>query len=158
MRTKKNRLAFIILLTLAGLIWNLYSYLCIGLIHKFDTQDLSNYTESISVLNIMWECVYASIICNGSILIISGLLYIFNKAEDVRQWNYRAILVMYAITTIIWEYNCRLLLNLSPGDSNIINGIIRSGYYTYVIVSIIIIFLLLSLGRKKNSRKTSIII
>ena len=77
---------------------------------------------------------------------------LFNKAEDVRQLNYRAILVMYAITTIIWEYNCRLLLNLSPGDSNIINGIIRSGYYTYVIVSIIIIFLLLSLGRKKNSR------
>ena len=82
MRTKKNRLAFIILLTLAGLIWNLYSYLCIGLIHKYDTHDLANYTESISVLKTMWECVYASIISNSSILLISGLLYLFNKAEE----------------------------------------------------------------------------
>lgn len=153
MKRKINDLlpVFIILISILGIVWNIYSYLCIGMIYRYDVYEV-HITSTSELLNTMWKYFSLTIIINCSLLFITLLQKLLLKRRDISRWIYMICLMVSALSVLLWEYIVSRLFVESADKYDTISSILRPGYYTYIIVSVIILFLLFMLDKcKKHS-------
>ena len=153
MKRKINDLlpVFIILISILGIVWNIYSYLCIGMIYRYDVYEV-HITSTSELLNTMWKYFSLTIIINCSLLFITLLQKLLLKRRDISRWIYMICLMVSALSVLLWEYIVSRLFVESADNYDTISSILRPGYYTYIIVSVIILFLLFMLDKcKKHS-------
>ena len=62
----------IILISVVGIIWNVYSYLCMGVIFRYDVYEVHIASTSV-LLNTMWKDFSITIIINCFLLFITLL-------------------------------------------------------------------------------------
>ncbi len=143
---------FIILISILGIVWNIYSYLCIGVIYRYDVYEVHITTSTSELLNTMWKYFSLTIIINCSLLFITLLQKLLLKRRDISRWIYMIYLMVSALSVLLWEYIVSRLFVESADKYDTISSILRPGYYTYIIVSVIILFLLFMLDKcKKHS-------
>ena len=155
MNRKINNLILIsiYLLSIVGIVWNVYSYLCIGLIHQYDIYGFNLTPERMEILDTMWMSFIVSNIINSLLLLISILQKLILKHINIRQWFYSTSLMVSTISLLFWENRYgKLLMGLTEGcDVMIMTTILKPGYITYF-VGIMIITILLSLLEKCRMR------
>ena len=141
-----------IFLGITGLIWNVYSYLCMEISHKYDLYDIITTQNSRNILNVMWNTFSVSVIINSSLILLSFLVIPLMINKDIRRCFYIISLVISTLFVIFWEINYRKLLAILTDGGDIITNILRPGYYTYTIVIMAITVILLLLAESKASR------
>lgn len=139
----------IILISVVGIIWNVYSYLCMGVIYRYDVYEVHIASTSV-LLNTMWKDFSITIIINCFLLFITLLQKLLLKRWDIGRWIYIVCLMVSALSVSLWEYNFRRLFVEFADNYEMITSILRSGYYTYIITSVIIISFLLLLDISKK--------
>ena len=145
----KNRILLILMIVLSfvGIIWQLFSYMGVGLCYKFDLEGIP-FNPLLDRI-ILWSLV-AYFIINGSFLLLSLILPLILKRKSIRCWIYLASLIVSGIFLIFWEYNYTKLLIELPEHRNQLSTYLRGGYYTYAIGTIIIYVLLLWLNKARR--------
>ena len=139
----------IILISVVGIIWNVYSYLCMGVIYRYDVYEVHIASTSV-LLNTMWKDFSITIIINSFLLFITLLQKLLLKRWDIGRWIYIVCLMVSALSVSLWEYSFRRLFVEFADNCETITSILRSGYYTYIITSVIIISFLLLLDISKK--------
>ena len=154
MGNKKNRILLILMIVLSfvGIIWQLFSYMGVGLCYKFDLEGIP-FNPLLDRI-ILWSLV-AYFIINGSFLLLSLILPLILKRKSIRCWIYLASLIVSGIFLIFWEYNYTKLLIELPEHRNQLSTYLRGGgYYTCAIGTIIIYVLLLLLNKARRKAMT----
>lgn len=156
MMEKRNKFLLILItfLSIIGIFWNIYSYLCIGIIHQYDIAGIHLDPTSIETLNAMWKSFLVFILINSFLLLLGLLQMLFLRHINIRLWFYAISLMVSAVSILFWENNYRkLLVEITEGCDIMIN-ILRPGYYTYYIGIIIITILLLLLEKCRTRQET----
>ena len=91
-----------------------------------------------------------TIIINCFLLFITLLQKLLLKRWDIGRWIYIVCLMVSALSVSLWEYSFRRLFVEFADNCEMITSILRSGYYTYIITSVIIISFLLLLDISKK--------
>ena len=146
----KNRILLILMIVLSfvGIIWQLFSFMGIGLIYKYDLDGIP-FNPLLDRI-ILWSLV-AYFIINGSFLLLSLILPLILKRKSIRCWIYLASLIVSGIFLIFWEYNYTKLLIELPEHRNQLSTYL---YYTCAIGTIIIYVLLLLLNKARRKAMT----
>ena len=148
MRNKKNRILLILMIVLSfvGLIWQLFSYMGIGLIYKYG---LCKIPYNIIMDKRIWNSLKISYILNSSFLLLSLFFRSHIKRKDIRRILYMISIAATVLFVLFWEYNYMKLLIELPEHRNQLSTYLRGGYYTYAIGTIIIYVLLLWLNKAR---------
>ena len=150
MGNKKNRILLILMIVLSfvGIIWQLFSFMGIGLIYKYD---LCKIPYNIIMDKIIWNSLKISYILNSSFLLISLFFRSHIKRKDIRRILYLIAIGATVLFVLFWEYNYMKLLIELPEHRNQLSNYLRGGgYYTYAIGTIIIYVLLLWLNKARR--------
>ena len=145
----KNRILLILMIVLSfvGIIWQLYSFMGIGLIYKYD---LCKIPYNIIMDEIIWNSLKISYILNSSFLLLSLFFRSHIKRKDIRRILYLIAIGATVLFVLFWEYNYMKLLIELPEHRNQLSTYLRGGYYTYAIGTIIIYVLLLWLNKARR--------
>lgn len=150
-KTNKLLLILIAILCIIGIVWNIYSYLCIGVIHRYDISGIHLASTTIETLNTMWKSFIVSILINSFLLLFGLLQNLVFRHLNRGLWFHAISLVVSTVFILFWENNYRkLLMELTEG-SDIMITILRPGYYTYFIGIVIITILLLLLEKCRRA-------
>ena len=141
----------IIFLWITALIWNVYSYLCMGVSHEYDIYGIVTTQNSRDMLNVMWKTFSMSVIINSSLIFLAFFEMLLKNNKDRRRWFYIISLMTSTLSVVIWEINYRNLLMTLNDSGDITVNILKRGYYTYIIVIMIITGILLLL-EERNAR------
>ena len=141
----------IIFLWITALIWNIYSYFCMGVSHEYDIYGIVTTQNSRDMLNVMWKTFSMSVIINSSLMFLAFFEMLLKNNKDRRRWFYIISLMTSTLSAVIWEINYRNLLMTLTDSGDITVNILKRGYYTYIIVIMIITGILLSL-EERNAR------
>ena len=109
MGNKKNRILLILMIVLSfvGIIWQLFSFMGIGLIYKYD---LCKIPYNIIMDKIIWNSLKISYILNSSFLLISLFFRSHIKRKDIRRILYLIAIGATVLFVLFWEYNYMKLL------------------------------------------------
>lgn len=146
----KNRILLILMIVLSfvGIIWQLFSYMGIGLIYKYD---LCEIPYNIIMDKIIWNSLKISYILNSSFLLLSLFFRSHIKRKDIRRILYLVAISVNTLFVLFWEYNYMKLLIELPEHRNQLSTYLRGGgYYIYAIWTIIIYVLLLWLNKARR--------
>ena len=138
----------IIFLWITALIWNVYSYLCMGVSHEYDIYGIVTTQNSRDMLNVMWKTFSMSVIINSSLIFLAFFEMLLKNNKDRRRWFFIISLMSSALSVVIWEINYRNLLMTLTDSGDITVNILKRGYYTYIIVIMIITGILLLLEER----------
>lgn len=141
----------IIFLGITALIWNIYSYFCMGVSHEYDIYGIVTTQNSRDMLNVMWKTFSMSVIINSSLIFLAFFEMLLKNNKDRRRWFYIISLMTSTLSFVIWEINYRNLLMTLTDSGDITVNILKRGYYTYIIVIMIITGILLLL-EERNAR------
>lgn len=141
----------IIFLWITALIWNVYSYFCMGVSHEYDIYGIVTTQNSRDMLNVMWKTFSMSVIINSSLIFLAFFEMLLKNNKDRRRWFYIISLMTSTLSAVIWEINYRNLLMTLTDSGDITVNILKRGYYTYIIVIMIITGILLLL-EERNAR------
>lgn len=141
----------IIFLWITALIWNVYSYFCMGVSHEYDIYGIVTTQNSRDMLNVMWKTFSMSVIINSSLIFLAFFEMLLKNNKDRRRWFYIISLMTSTLSVVIWEINYRNLLMTLTDSGDITVNILKRGYYTYIIVIMIITGILLLL-EERNAR------
>ena len=141
----------IIFLGITALIWNIYSYFCMGVSHEYDIYGIVTTQNSRDMLNVMWKTFSMSVIINSSLMFLAFFEMLLKNNKDRRRWFYIISLMTSTLSAVIWEINYRNLLMTLTDSGDITVNILKRGYYTYIIVIMIITGILLLL-EERNAR------
>lgn len=141
----------IIFLGITALIWNVYSYSCMGVSHRYDIYGIVTTQNSRDMLNVMWKTFSMSVIINSSLMFLAFFEMLLKNNKDRRRWFYIISLMTSTLSVVIWEINYRNLLMTLTDSGDITVNILKRGYYTYIIVIMIITGILLLL-EERNAR------
>lgn len=141
----------IIFLWITALIWNVYSYFCMGVSHRYDIYGIVTTQNSRDMLNVMWKTFSMSVIINSSLMFLAFFEMLLKNNKDRRRWFYIISLMTSTLSVVIWEINYRNLLMTLTDSGDITVNILKRGYYTYIIVIMIITGILLLL-EERNAR------
>ena len=141
----------IIFLWITALIWNVYSYFCMGVSHEYDIYGIVTTQNSRDMLNVMWKTFSMSVIINSSLIFLAFFEMLLKNNKDRRRWFYIISLMTSTLSFVIWEINYRNLLMTLTDSGDITVNILKRGYYTYIIVIMIITGILLLL-EERNAR------
>ena len=141
----------IIFLGITALIWNIYSYFCMGVSHEYDIYGIVTTQNSRDMLNVMWKTFSMSVIINSSLMFLAFFEMLLKNNKDRRRWFYIISLMTSTLSFVIWEINYRNLLMTLTDSGDITVNILKRGYYTYIIVIMIITGILLLL-EERNAR------
>ena len=141
----------IIFLWITALIWNIYSYFCMGVSHEYDIYGIVTTQNSRDMLNVMWKTFSMSVIINSSLMFLAFFEMLLKNNKDRRRWLYIISLMTSTLSVVIWEINYRNLLMTLTDSGDITVNILKRGYYTYIIVIMIITGILLLL-EERNAR------
>ena len=141
----------IIFLWITALIWNIYSYFCMGVSHEYDIYGIVTTQNSRDMLNVMWKTFSMSVIINSSLMFLAFFEMLLKNNKDRRRWFYIISLMTSTLSFVIWEINYRNLLMTLTDSGDITVNILKRGYYTYIIVIMIITGILLLL-EERNAR------
>ena len=141
----------IIFLWITALIWNIYSYFCMGVSHEYDIYGIVTTQNSRDMLNVMWKTFSMSVIINSSLMFLAFFEMLLKNNKDRRRWFYIISLMTSTLSAVIWEINYRNLLMTLTDSGDITVNILKRGYYTYIIVIMIITGILLLL-EERNAR------
>lgn len=150
----KNRILLILMIVLSfvGIIWQLFSFMGIGLIYKYD---LCKIPYNIIMDKIIWNSLKISYILNSSFLLISLFFRSHIKRKDIRRILYLVAISVNTLFVLFWEYNYMKLLIELPEHRNQLSTYLRGGgYYIYAIGTIIIYVLLLWLNKARRKAMT----
>lgn len=150
----KNRILLILMIVLSfvGIIWQLFSYMGIGLIYKYDLYEIP---YNIIMDKIILNSLKISYILNSSFLLLSLFFRSHIKRKDIRRILYLVAISVNTLFVLFWEYNYMKLLIELPEHRNLLSTYLRGGgYYTYAIGTIIIFVLLLLLNKARRKAMT----
>ena len=141
---QKNLSPLIVILLIIGIIWNIYSYFCIGVIHRYDLYEILP-AESVNILWISFIC------CIAVNMTLSGvsILQTLTKRDKMIQWNFRICIAVYFFLILSLEYNCKELSQDFPNSKDIVSSILKHGYYSYIFISVILLIILSVINKIK---------
>ena len=146
----KNRILLILMIVLSfvGIIWQLFSFMGIGLIYKYG---LCKIPYNIIMDEIIWNSLKISYILNSSFLLLSLFFRSHIKRKDIRRILYLIAIGATVLFVLFWEYNyMKLLIELPEHRNQLSNDLRGGGYYIYAIGTIIIYVLLLWLNKARR--------
>ena len=141
---QKNLSPLIVILLIIGIIWNIYSYFCIGVIHRYDLYEILP-AESV---NILWISFICCIVVNMTLSGVS-ILQTLTKRDKMIQWNFRICIAIYFFLILSLEYNCKELSQDFPNSKDIVSSILKHGYYSYIFISVILLIILSVINKIK---------
>lgn len=147
-----NKLPFklIPLLWIAGIVWNVYSYFCIGIIHRYDLYGIKIIPSSADNLDAMWKAFSLLVIINSSMMLLAFIELLIKNKKNIRRGFYITSIITSTLYGIFWEINYRESLMACAEGYDLLVHILKPGYYSYIIVVVIIVILLLLLEELKE--------
>lgn len=118
--------------------WNIYSYLCIGVIHQYDMFSVKQSVIQIELLNDLWLYMISFLAISCSLLVLCTLVFITNKKL------FRIRLVLYLVVIIlgliILYHSNQLsdrLLDISVNNTYEIDFLLKPSYKLCIIVNVL---------------------
>lgn len=129
----------IVLLWAISIIWDVYSYLCIGIIHQYNMSDV--VSEGVEVLGLLWNSMLSYVITCCAVSALCCFLFLLKKDVRIRLILYVIALFVGVIFCVRCNILCGDLLELSPGASYEIDKVLQPGYNLFFIVNLCILSL-----------------
>ena len=144
MKKISNRLitTILIILWIASVLWNIYSYLCVGLTYRYSLYGITQSEVADAILDYRWSMFELSVIVSCFIILLCVFLYFIKNTTSMRLILYTIIAIYSMIMLYSARFNCEQLQDIISNET-LIKGHLRGEHYLYSIVNVGIGLLLL---------------